>query len=327
MNCSNCGVPLPDGSRFCTRCGMRLTATAQTAKYCPACGAEAKPGAGFCTACGQPFGKSGPSARTKTQQSVSSSAVAKPMTPPPADGALMPPPMTEQEQAAPEMSGEFSCAEREAQEGAGRSPNYLQRLLNILKQPRTLIPLAALLASWIGLSFARDSQNIAVKLLSWLSFGRGGLGRGFPGNLGGLLGKTAVGTALLGLCSGSLGSKWGGVRSFFGQIKNVFSGKAGAAGIAGVVLGLLLGAGVYMMFAGIKTADWESSMSGVAGAVLSLSALERRAFSQTSGRAAAPAAGGGKSVGSAQKGTGFLSALLAGLAAGCTLCALVLTVV
>lgn len=50
----------------------------------------------------------------------------------------------------------------------------------------------------------------------------GGLGRGFPGDLGGLLGKTAVGTALLGLCSGSLGSLRVGVRSFFGQIKTVF---------------------------------------------------------------------------------------------------------
>ncbi len=325
MNCPNCGVLLPDGSRFCTRCGTRMTATAQTAQYCPACGATAKPGAGFCTACGQPFDKSRLSARTKMQQSVSSSVEAKPMTPPSAERT--PPPLTEQEQAAPEMAGEFSCAEREAQEEAGRSPNYLQRLLNILKQPRTLIPLAALLASWIGLSFARDTQNIAVKLLSWLSFARGGLGRGFPGNLGGLLGKTAVGTALLGLCSGSLGSLRVGIRSFFGQIRNIFSGRGGAAGIVGAVLGLLLGAGVYMIFAGIKTADWESSMSGAAGALLSLGALGRSAISQTPGRAAAPAAGGGKGVGSAQKGTGFLPALLAGLAAGCPLCALVLSVV
>ena len=321
MNCPNCGAPLFDGARFCTGCGAKIVPPDRGPQFCTACGAARRPGAEFCTSCGRPFSAAAaPPAETgaaaQTAVPPETAGFADSPSEPPAAAAGSPIPATEEPLPAPEQGGEFACAARSFEEEApAQRSSYPERLLQTLKQPRTLIPLAALLASWMGLSFAQGSDNAAVKLLSWLSFGRGGLGRGFPGDLGGMLGKAAVGTTLLGLCSGSLRGIGSGALSMLRQLKAVFTGKSGPAGILGAVLGLLLGAGAYMLFAGIKTASWESTMSGIAGAVLALSGLGRR-FGGSAGQAASPS-----------DGSGFLPALLAGAVPGFTLCAALLSIV
>lgn len=46
MRCPNCGLPNPDGKRFCSSCGTAIP------PYCPKCGAVVRAGDGFCGSCG-----------------------------------------------------------------------------------------------------------------------------------------------------------------------------------------------------------------------------------------------------------------------------------
>jgi membrane protease subunit (stomatin/prohibitin family) len=47
--CSNCGQPVPPGSRFCPNCGQQVATATIT---CPQCGTANVPGSKFCTNCG-----------------------------------------------------------------------------------------------------------------------------------------------------------------------------------------------------------------------------------------------------------------------------------
>ena len=54
------------------------------------------------------------------------------------------------------------------------------------------------------------------------------------------------------------------------------TGNGEKRGIAGILLGLAAGVLLYIAFAGIKTASAETTMAGIAGAVLSMEALGNR---------------------------------------------------
>lgn len=63
MKCTNCGLELPPGSKFCERCGSRLQEEAnqngnQVTGKCKICGAELKAGFAFCGKCGEPVSSS-----------------------------------------------------------------------------------------------------------------------------------------------------------------------------------------------------------------------------------------------------------------------------
>jgi membrane protease subunit (stomatin/prohibitin family) len=47
--CTNCGQPVPPGSKFCPNCGTQVATATVT---CPKCGTANAPGAKFCTNCG-----------------------------------------------------------------------------------------------------------------------------------------------------------------------------------------------------------------------------------------------------------------------------------
>lgn len=54
-SCGNCGASLPENAVFCTGCGTRVSALAETpatGRVCPACHAALPAEAGFCTNCG-----------------------------------------------------------------------------------------------------------------------------------------------------------------------------------------------------------------------------------------------------------------------------------
>ena len=55
INCSNCGNPVPDSTKFCTRCGspiQNVQFDPQQQLNCETCGAAIVPGQSFCTYCG-----------------------------------------------------------------------------------------------------------------------------------------------------------------------------------------------------------------------------------------------------------------------------------
>ena len=60
MKCTHCGHTLPDGARFCNKCGQPVAQTPaqpekqEQGKKCPHCGQSLMPGARFCNRCGQP---------------------------------------------------------------------------------------------------------------------------------------------------------------------------------------------------------------------------------------------------------------------------------
>lgn len=49
--CSNCGGPLPEGAKFCPKCGHEVPQPQET--KCPDCGADVPDGAAFCPKCGK----------------------------------------------------------------------------------------------------------------------------------------------------------------------------------------------------------------------------------------------------------------------------------
>ena len=60
MKCTHCGHTLPEGARFCNKCGQPVAQTPaqpekqEQGKKCPHCGQSLMPGARFCNRCGQP---------------------------------------------------------------------------------------------------------------------------------------------------------------------------------------------------------------------------------------------------------------------------------
>lgn len=64
MICKNCGREIPDGSKFCSKCGSPVIAVKPEAKpvpsggtQCENCGSELKPGSKFCIKCGHKVGE------------------------------------------------------------------------------------------------------------------------------------------------------------------------------------------------------------------------------------------------------------------------------
>ncbi|MHA2231252.1 MAG: zinc-ribbon domain-containing protein [Candidatus Hodarchaeales archaeon] len=57
MNCKNCGNPLLNDSKFCTKCGQRIAQEPQKIKapFCANCGNSVAPNAKFCMNCGTPI--------------------------------------------------------------------------------------------------------------------------------------------------------------------------------------------------------------------------------------------------------------------------------
>ena len=56
MECRNCGHEIPEGSKFCMKCGKELGDPEAGGTRCQSCGAENAPGALFCAACGKSMG-------------------------------------------------------------------------------------------------------------------------------------------------------------------------------------------------------------------------------------------------------------------------------
>ena len=179
---------------------------------------------------------------------------------------------------ADKTAGEISLGELTAELGelsaetAGQAENrrgFLARVLAVFQNQKTLIPLLGIVAVWIVLPLLKKPDALPVKLLSWLTFAKGGLGRNAVGAIGGALGRGVAAAGLISLFNGGFGAAAKGVASLWkdgGEKRSLVP----------LLIGAAVGAGLYLFFAGIKTASLQTTMAGISGALLSLEALGKQ---------------------------------------------------
>lgn len=149
--------------------------------------------------------------------------------------------------------------------------SFVSGLFTYFKKPKYIILLVIIVAVWTVLGILRGNSNPVVKILSWLTFADGGLDRdSIAGMIGGAFGKGTVAAAL-----GSLFT--GGIPNFFKGIGSAIKGTGEKRSIVSLVIGLVIGAALYFAFAGLALASKATAMAGIAGAVLSLEAIGRKA--------------------------------------------------
>ena len=194
-------------------------------------------------------------------------------------------------------------------------PEFLKGIFGSLLKPWKLI-LAALMAGlWIFLDKYQASENIIIKVLSFLTFAKGGTDRAnLAATLGGYLGKGTVAVALGSLLTGGVGKVVRGIGAAFepGEKKS----------IPGAIIGAALGAGLYLAFAGLGGGTG-SIMAGAAGALLCLENAGSQSgwFYKVAGAFTAKAQDGVRQV-----QNGKAASMLAGMALGFAAAAAVMAV-
>lgn len=251
------------------------------AKFCKYCGYPVHEGANFCQGCGKNI------AARETNQNVPK------IQPPPAvyqpAGSVMVEIVQSQDFTAEAMDGEINLGELMIpgiSELAGKtgaefikktvsSPitgvfhylgAFLGGIFKIIVKPKALIGTLILAVLWFVLGLMRDSDLEIVKFLSWLTFAEGGYDRSMAGVIGGVLGKGTVGAALMTLLSGGIPKAIKGAGA-------IFTGHGEKRSLAAFAIGALLGIMIFLFFTGPDLASAETSMAGIAGALLSLEAL------------------------------------------------------
>lgn len=144
--------------------------------------------------------------------------------------------------------------------------SYLGGIIGIFKDPKSLIGTVLIAVLWFILGGLRDSDSGIVKILSWLTFSEGGFDREALGMVGGVLGKGTVAAALLSLLRGGIPKAVKGIGA-------LFKGHGEKRGIVGIIIGSVLGAVIYIFFVGPGNMSPQTTMAGIAGALLSLEAL------------------------------------------------------
>lgn len=287
--CRYCGIPLPENSRFCVSCGKSQAksqpqqavaqqnvlwqATPQQAVLRQSATQQTVP---WQTDLIKPTPQQNPHQEaTPIQAKTISGAAVEPKTG--SRQTILPQLFT---QPASATIGELGCREfglmgQAGEAGSGiLSPvkgllqgvgSFFGGILSAFKKPSALIGMGVMAVLWFVLGSLRNADVLPVKLLSWLSFAEGGLDRSVPGALGGILGKGTVAAAFISLFTGGLKNAGKGVSA-------LFKGRGEKRSLVGILVGALLGVGLYFVFTGPR-ASGSSTMAGIAGALLSLEAL------------------------------------------------------
>ncbi len=275
--CRICGAKLSAGAKFCKACGTKITDTAGPSpavvkpakRTCPDCGNEVSDTARFCRKCGHKFeGAASASAPTITPAQARDHREAVKVV-----EALSQPGEFTLTDFMPEVLSDVSESVRSVKEvlapftaiGSGIK-SFISGIFGIFKSPRNLIMTLALVALWTFLGMNRGSDAAPVRILSFLTFADGGFDRDAAGMIGGIIGKGAVGCMLASVFSGGIGKFAGGLGAMFRKTESKRS-------IIFMLLGLILGIGLYFTFVGGENASAATAMAGIAGAVLSLEAL------------------------------------------------------
>jgi hypothetical protein len=146
-----------------------------------------------------------------------------------------------------------------------------------LSNPRQLIPVLILCASWLVLSFlpAFGFNPMPVQILSFLTFAQGGLYGGIAGAVGGVIGKAVFAYFFSVLIVPMFLGK-NPFQSFGKGLKGFFSGLAvnSLAAVVPLILGIGLALVVYNFLTG--NASLVNSMAGLSGLVLAIRSIATR---------------------------------------------------
>ncbi len=234
-------------------------------KYCIYCGGEIADDAKFCQNCGKPvYQAEEPVAEVKVKE-VGKAAISK-IT------CAIP---------APAQAGEMALGESFNLGGETRkilSPiraifktvgSFFKGIAGLFKSPKNLVIILVLLVIWIVLWFFRDSDSPIVDISSFLTFANAEKGRSVIGAIGSTFGKGTVAAFWVSLFSG-------GIPAFFKGIGGMIKKTDEKRSIVYLIVGAVVGAALYLAYAGIKTSTWGSAMAGIAGAVLAAMSLGRK---------------------------------------------------
>lgn len=234
-------------------------------KYCIYCGGEIADDAKFCQNCGKPvYQAEEPVAEVKVKE-VGKAAISK------ITGAI----------PAPAQAGEMALGESFNLGGETRkilSPiraifktvgSFFKGIAGLFKSPKNLVIILVLLVIWIMLWFFRDSDSSIVDISSFLTFANAEKGRSVIGAIGTAFGKGTVAAFWVSLFSG-------GIPAFFKGIGGMIKKTDEKRSIVYLIVGAVVGAALYLAYAGIKTSTWGSAMAGIAGAVLAAMSLGRK---------------------------------------------------
>lgn len=287
LTCTFCGEPVPHEAAFCPGCGKRLVKSVPGAAQ-PASPAGARPA-------WQTPVRQQPRPAPKADQWITVEATNEPTRenhmsrPSQGEGhsILQMVPVSQVAAAvktslggtaaaasAGEVSfGEFGEPELEAVrsvigpiQGLFRGlGSLLGGIPRLIQNPAALAGSLALALLWFAVNQFKDWNPEVMKLLSWLTYARGGLTQGIPGMVGGTLGKGTVAAALISLFTGGLLSALKGIGV-------LFTGHGEKRSVPSMVIGAVVGGVLCFVFAG-KLPSAETAMAGIAGAVLSLEAL------------------------------------------------------
>ena len=158
---------------------------------------------------------------------------------------------------------------------ASSAKNFVASLGRAVKDPKTLIPTVVLAVVWLVLNIlqACGIDPIPTKILSFITFAKGGMNGGFLGAVGGVLGKGIFAGAIASLI-GLLTRKGGKKRSFVQTLSGAFGVSLETLGgyLAGIGAAMLL----FLFISG--GALRISFMGGVAAAFLSARAALSNGF-------------------------------------------------
>ena len=186
--CRKCGSPLSENAKFCLKCGTPVDAgSSYSAEETPA----------------DPVGNSTANAGLRGAEAAGQGSMAS-------------------------GKGEQSTSEAAAYPGLMEYlGSYIRKSLEVLKNPKQLIPTLVLGAVWMVLSIAGSffrSLPLPLSVLSFLTYAQGGMYGGLLAAAGGIMGKVVIAAFLNAM------------------IVPVFSGQKPFAGVAGGISGLFKGA-------------------------------------------------------------------------------------
>lgn len=243
MYCYKCGRQLPEGSRFCDKCGaVQDAADLQKANNGPA----------------QPAVQSAPQPQTFRFGAPNVSGEA-------AYGTIG-------NAAAGAVSGAIPGPGKVIAESVKQ---FFTSIGAAFRDPKRLIPALILAVVWLALDIlqACGINPVPTRILSFITFANGGMSGGFLGAVGGVIGKGIFAGALVSLI-GLFSRKGGGKRSLGDTLKGAFGVSLDTlwAYLAGIGAAMLL----YLFISGGATRI--SFMGGVAASFLAARAALNNGF-------------------------------------------------